>query len=277
MKSFRNFITNNEIENSGVAPRIIHFKFGKKKKQSYVKEDTSSNRSYRGWMREPSNTHLGPGPHPVSVELSKTNNYTPKEEAAIEGYTGHNDSEKPDYAEDPYGTYRPDDDGGSEPQDWHSYKINKALIENRPIPEHLRDTEAGLSSAIRNNPIPRDVDVFSGVSFDPRKQTNKDGIMTSPAYISASHDKFITSEYVNPIDGVNSHIMQIHLKAGDPATHVESTTLKPDEFETIIHKGVKLRHMGTETLNDDTGGYPGQYSWNQKPQFVHIHHFAVER
>lgn len=263
MKSFISFL--NENVDRGVIPEIpevIHFKYGvKKKKKQSVKEDRTTpvdtGRSYQGWLAELPNKHLGAGPHYVSDKLAETNKFKPKEKKAIEAYTGHHDGD-------------PDDDMSDEQKDWHSYKINHALINNKPIPKHLKATEAGLESAIKNNPIQHEVHSFSGVSFNPMDHVDKNGRMKSPAYISTSHDKYVAFEYSHPTpqDRNTSHVMQFHLKPGDPATHVEKETTKPGEYETVIGKGVTLKHIKTETYHSAPGEQPHTY---------HVHHFEIER
>ena len=250
MKSFKSFIA--PRKKSGVTPSPVHFK--DRANRNFKEEWTPRPLTdYQKWLGELPNKHLGAGPHPVSNKLAESNNYTPEEESAIEAYTAHHDSEDPD-------------DDVPDKKDWHSYQINNALINNKPIPSHLKDTEAGLESAIKNNPIRHNVHVFSGVSFNPMDHVDENGRMQSPAYMSTTHDKYIAAEYAEPLLGQPvSHIMEIHLNAGDPATHVEHVTLKPDEHETIINKGVTLRHLKTETFNDGPG------------YRVHVHHFAIER
>jgi hypothetical protein len=262
MKSFKSFMVTKK-KNSGVIPAPIHFKICASNRN--FKEDWTPRplTPYQNWLAELPNKNLAAGPHYVSNKLAETNNYSPEEEKAIEAYSAHHDGD-------------PDDDAPDK-KDWHSYQINSALINNKPIPSHLKDTEAGLESAIRNNPIRHNVHVFSGLSFNPMDHVDENGRMTSPAYISATHDKYIAAEYAGPYREYaeplrgqsDSHIMEIHLKSGDPATHIERVTLKPDEHETLINKGVTLKHLKTETLKN-----PDEYNLNR---VVHVHHFAVER
>ena len=273
MKSFRAFIEA-KLRDSHI-PSIPHvISFREKHEKNSVKEDRSTpivtGRTHQSWLAEPANKHLVPSssadssslasrehPEHVSNKLSETNKFNPKEKKAIAAYTGHHDGD-------------PDDDISDEQGDWHSYKINHALINNKPIPRHLKATEAGLESAVRSNPIQHRVHVFSGVSFNPLDHVDNKGRMRSPAYISASHDKYTATQYSQPTaqDRNASHIIQFHLKPGDPATHVEKESLKPGEYETVIGKGAILKHIKTETYRSGPGEHPHVY---------HVHHFSIER
>jgi len=255
MKNFSSFVFSKK-KNSGVLSSPIHFKFSASNrhfKENYTPRPPTP---YEQWLSESPNTHLGSTPYEISQKLSKHNKFTPDQEEAIRSYTGHHDGD-------------PDDDNPRK-EDWHSYQINRALIDGRHMPWHLEDTVNDLESAIKSNPIQHNVNVFSGVSFDPREDLDENGTMKSPAFISGSHDKHVAGEYADPFQNKHSsHMIEIHLKPGDPATHVEQQTLKPDEYETIINKGVTLRHLGTEKFEN-----PDEYDPDRA---VYVHRFAIER
>ena len=243
MKSFKSFMVTKK-KNSGVIPTPIHFK-----SNLYIKENESSG-EYDDWLYDDTdNRNLGRDESSISKKLSETNNFKPEEKKAIKAYTGHSDPENQ--------------------RVWQSYQLNHSLINNKPIPPHLQHIDDGLSSAIKNNPIQHRVRVYSGLSFNPMDHVDKDGKMKSPAYISATHAKNVATEFSHPNmdDPDSTHIMQIHLNPGDPATHVDAESSNPGEHETIINKGVTLQHLMTET-------YTGHPLWGDD-HTVHVHHFGI--
>jgi len=178
---------------------------------------------------------------------------SPGEQESIRGYIDKNDS-----------PYREDES----PKTWHSYKINSALINNKPIPDHLKQTHDGLSSAITNNPMRVHLHTYSGVSFDPRKHLDENGKMRSPAFMSTTHDKRLAHIFAEKKARSSRpmHIMHIHLKPGDSALPVTGFSEFRDEHETILNKNTVLQHKGTTVHQDPDSG-----------QRVYVHHFEVAR
>jgi hypothetical protein len=222
---------------TGVIPAAIHFKHIHKKKKDKLDEAKKKGPDhFQQWMNDTSdNEHLSKlGSNDkrdaeISKKLHSTNKFSANHEDAIRGYT--NDSE------------------GGEPG---SQTINKPLISGKfSNKTHQKNVEAHakqLDSAIDKNKIKHDVHVYSGTSFDPMKHMDEKGRLHSPAYISATHSKPVAGGYAQSGgEGYGMrHIMHIHLKKGDPATHVSHLSDFDDEHETLIKRGTTLQHHGHE-------------------------------
>ena len=165
--------------------------------------------------------------------------------------------------------------------------ISKSLIQSHrwghdPV-RHLSDHEEHIHDAIQKNakPSQHEFHLHTGVSRDlggahndPR---NKDGLVHSPAHISATHDLETASHFAhkagNNDRGTVHHMMRIKIKKGDKILHVSRHSDLPEEHETIIPAGTTLKHIKTTLHHHDgsevEGASPG------KKYKVAVHHYEI--
>jgi len=271
-------------KNIGVIPSPIHFK--------HVNEDVDNSNlpPFSEWRESDDNSHLpvdmsdfGPAPgfnFPAEFVKKHYNvnefrdnrlkdilspfddmDTDPIAQKAITAYTTHNTADKGKTAQ---------------PKDYYSYQLNQALLKGTPIKRSffpsstqkaLQSTVDGLDYTINKYPIGHKLNVYSGLSFDPRDHFDENGRMQSPAFISATHSKRIATDFATKRAGGDSpiNIMHFHLEPGDPATHISQYSGFPGEKETLIGRNTTLRHMGTQSYSDPNG------------RTINIHHVAIDR
>lgn len=249
---FKHFEELVDVQPTGVVPTAIHFKnILKDKKLNEAKEGSD----FKSWMKDRSdNAHLSkkttrdPHNNEVAKKLDSTNNFSDEHLTHVKNYTG----------------------GTNEVS--NSTKINKDLIKNKgePSKKHKKTAE-GLSNAIDKNRVQHEVHVYSGTSFDPRQHTDKKGRLKSHAFISATHDREVAAGFAQRAARERggygpAHIMKIHLKPGDPATHVSRQSQWKDEHETVVNRNTTLQHHKTTSHWS-----PGEERW------YHIHHMSVAK
>jgi ADP-ribosyltransferase exoenzyme len=271
MKSFKNFINSIYDKNktkTGVIPEPIHFKhIGNKKINTtpdYIhfknvnkdekKKDVNeavSNVSIEKWKKTNDNKHLGSSNQKISSKLGSTNRFNDDHRKAIQSYTGgysgtdHHNKKK-----------------------WHSHEINSKLIKGEEVAKKHQKTVKHLDSVVEKHPLKHEVHTYSGVSFDPRKIADKKGKIKSPAFISSTHNKEMAHNFArsHAIKYAPVHIIHFHLKPGDPATHISQHSPHGEEHETLIKRGVTLKHNGTDSHYD-----------HDSEHWVHIHHMSIDK
>lgn len=242
---------------TGTIPAAIHFKHIHKKKKEKLDEAKKTKvkeNPFHRWIDDTSdNEHLSTlgnnnnRHREISNKLDSTNKFTANHEDAIKGYTN--------------------DSAGGEPG---SQTINKPLISGKfSSKTHQKNVESHakqIDKAIDKNRIQHDVHVYSGTSFDPMKHMDEKGRLHSPAYISATHSRPVAAGYAQSGgEGYNMrHIMHIHVKKGDPATHVSRVSDFSGEHETLIKRGTTLQHHGHEDHGDSDAEH-----------WYRIHHMSI--
>lgn len=158
-----------------------------------------------------------------------------------------------------------------------SREINHNLLAQKhnpknvtPLPATHQTTIKNLDDAIKNNPVKIPHSVYSGISEDLGKQFMKKKRVHSPAYISASLDKktarFFANKKLEKTEKIpEQHYLHIHLKPGDPATHISEHSWHTPERETIIGRGVTLKHIKTEKFKGAEGST------------VYVHHVRIAK
>jgi len=251
MKTFKQFMAEST---KGVIPSPIHFK--------YIGEDL--NESYSTYsLNDPDNNEKLARVGRDTFTYIPKDSFSPKQRDAIHHYT------------------------------IESRNINKALLrEHKKKPKNIQnrvynrihfpdvqkvlgggehDTRVlhHIDAAIRNHPLPHDGTTYSGISFDPRKHLNKDGILHSPSYLSTTHDIHVAHDYARDKmmkgDKGKVHMMHINLRKGDPALHVSHLSQHGGEHEVIIKAGINLKYIKT-TIDNDSMFHP-----------IHVHHFEIAR
>lgn len=237
MKSFKDFILENKSDKKnkkpkGIIPEPIHFKdVGKSNKKGtipepihfkHVKEESKPIPHVSEWESVHENGHLGDNHNDVTKNLARGTKFTPEEKSAVRDYT--------EYSKD----------------------INYMLIKRNgvPHPNHQNSVDK-LDSAINSNKIKKDMVVYSGVKFNPNDIKDENGMIRSPAYISATHNKSLALDYV-PTQR-RSHLLAIHLKAGHPAAHISKVSVWPHEGETLIGRNSTFRHIGKKRYDIGEG------------------------
>lgn len=211
----------------GTIPDPIHFKHTKKK----LKEESESLLS---WINRNDNRHLGNTSSTVLKKLTAGHDLSSEERNEIHGYTKS------------------------------SRLLNRGLIEGRKLNSQQQKSVQHIDAAIDRNPIKHELHTYSGLSFDPTQHMDDKGKLRSPAYISTSHDKDIAHGFISSTSKTY-HIAHIHLKPGDPATHIAPYSDSPMEDETIIKRGTTLQHHG-HTDHPDADG-----------NTIRVHHMTVAK
>lgn len=178
----------------------------------------------------------------------------------------------------------------------HSTELNQNLLKNKKLKDWHKEVINDIDAHIDRNNMKHELHVYSGLGFDPEKHMKKKKLY-SPCYISTTHDKKVALKFSNankPDKRKNiQHVAHIHLKPGDPATHVHKFS-EYEEHETLIKKGVTLKHHGYTDYHDNlrlkklTAGEKKHIS-NFKHQsdieaamregtgdVVRVHHFTLE-
>lgn len=147
-----------------------------------------------------------------------------------------------------------------------SAHINKPLIRGEQInPEHIHMHEAIMDNAA---PAKHEVHLWSGTGadFGELAKKSKDGILHSPAHISATHDAKVARNFANDkYDTRKIHVVHIHVKPHDKVLHVSKHSHHEFEFETIIPAGTKLKYHGSTDHGQDDG----------MTRRLHEHHFTI--
>lgn len=148
-----------------------------------------------------------------------------------------------------------------------SRDLNSRLVSGKDLGDYNIKKSMDMDKIIDGNRIKEPLTVYSGAGFDPREHINSDGVMHSPAYISATHSKSIASDFagigMSHTDN-DHHILSISLKQNDPAMHMFQHSNFPEEHETLIKKGVKMKLLKTQHIPKNT-------SHNG----VNIHHLEI--
>jgi hypothetical protein len=156
-----------------------------------------------------------------------------------------------------------------------STDINNALINNhkmgRPSTHGMSKVDAETHQTITKltkNPIGHETHLYSGTGFDPRAAAHKskNGIIHMPAHTSTSHNAMTASHFADMAHenhGTGRHIMHIHVKATDKGYHVGEHSETPEEHETILPAGTKLKYSHSTEHHDDDGNK------------YHVHHFTI--
>lgn len=148
-----------------------------------------------------------------------------------------------------------------------SLDVNGPLIRGEEVPEKFRHIHNAIHAAAK--PLGRDLDVYSGTKHDfgeMAKQSHR-AILHSPAHISATHDVGTALSFAQDggyeRSGKPLHILHVKLSSEDKVVHVSHISHKPDENETVIPSGAKLKYIGTN-VHQEAGKRP-----------IHEHSFYI--
>jgi hypothetical protein len=230
---------------SGIAPSPVHFRMGydsidkrkSKHLKSSLKEETSPVKT-EDWLGK--NENAGRSVHKITKELLDDADPISKEHAETLRYYSGPDSAviNKKLIDDHYGK-KPDSSG------------------SRSLPkEYIEKTVKHLDKITSHN-IRRQLHVYSGLGFDPSKHVDSQGHLHMPAFTSVTHDKNVAHEFAETHHKEGrtqaKHILHIHLKSYDRATHISGHAFVPDEHESILPRNTILKvHPVPTMLSDGT-------------------------
>lgn len=147
-----------------------------------------------------------------------------------------------------------------------STSLNYKLVHNHKLDSH----EQAMHNAIKNHATPsgHEFHTFSGSSrdFEHLAKHTKDNIFHAPVHTSTSHDIETAKEFAHgkaeSREIEQRHLMHIHVKPHDKVLHVASESDHPEEHETIIPSGTKLKYHNSSHETID----------NRK---FKVHHFSI--
>lgn len=154
-----------------------------------------------------------------------------------------------------------------------SRALNKALVNG----SELTDVQKKMHSAILNNvrPAKEEFHLYSGTQHDfgEMAKHSKDGILHSPAHISATHNPNVALSYAKPpSENETGHVVHVHVQPGDNILHLSGLSKYKTEHETVLPAGTKLKYSHTTYHKDvDNTGLA------DKTLHVNVHHFTVHR
>lgn len=220
MKTFKQYIKTKKEK--GVIPSPIHFKHFEESYVDNIKEEAPESSK---WAKENDNSHISntgfsfKDNDKVSEHLHQGENLDHSDHEHIASYTGSKAGPR----------------------------INKALMSGGLKTKKHKDTVEKLDGIIDKNRLRTRLHTYSGVTFDPTEHTDEKGLMKSPSYISTTHDKTIAAGFAEAKTKKSSkvqHVIHFQLEKGDPAFHIGQHSDYPEENETLIKRGVTLRHHG---------------------------------
>ena len=152
----------------------------------------------------------------------------------------------------------------------NSRELNKKLH----LGESLSDTHLMTHNAIMKlvKPMDMELHVYSGVQKDLGElaRQSKDHILDHPGHMSVSHNPAVARDFAVRANTGNSmnwtdhaHIAHIHMKPENKGLHVGYISRYPDEYETIIPAGTKLKY--SHSTEHKSGLYKN----------IHVHHFTI--
>jgi hypothetical protein len=146
--------------------------------------------------------------------------------------------------------------------------LNKALIDGKELSDHHKERVSGIDRALQDAPpLNRDITVFSGLGFDPRKHMDENNIITNRAYTSTSTKGPIAYGFAAHLDDdgkptggmggktVNTHTLKIDLPKGSShGAYVDHVSMHPGENEFLLKKGIKIKIDRTEARKEELNG-----------------------
>ena len=217
---------------SGIAPSPVHFRMehdstNKRKSKRLklpLKEEASTVKT-EDWLHE--NQHGGRSAHKITKELLDDADPISKEHAeTLRDYSGHTSTDINQKLID----------------DHNGKKTNSSGSLSK---EYTQKAIKNLDQITRHNKIRRQLHVYSGLGFDPSKHVDSQGHLHMPAFTSVTHDKNVAHKFaqINHEEGRTEakHILHIHLKSYDYATHISGHSDEPEEHESILPRNTTLK------------------------------------
>jgi hypothetical protein len=154
-------------------------------------------------------------------------------------------------------------------------------------PESIRKQALRQHNAIMQNTHGpgQAVSLFTGTphDFGAMGKEAKDGIVHSPAHISASHDIGVGMHFARQAAGWNgeaqpgaqeddAHMVHIRVKPHNKIVHMSHHSDYPAEHESVVPAGTKLKysHSTTHWTKREADGGPGS-----ERRRVQIHHYDI--
>ncbi len=162
-----------------------------------------------------------------------------------------------------------------------SEAINKHLIRSH-INSEYKNPVKGIYSKIKNtdealrkNKLSHHLHVYTGIGFHPGDMLKhtKDNIIHLPAYTSTTHNKYVAANFADKkkwdiasAGHEGKHLIHLHLKPGDKATHVSHISYFKNEHETILPRNTKLKINPKPEIHKDHYG-----------EDVHVWHATIHQ
>jgi len=304
MKRFRNFISEEEEKEK------IPFAFGKEThgSHSYALEPLTDNFVFAD-MVHGAHAHVN---KPKSVTNKKS--LPIKENTQSPLPYGHSDNwqkidSNPHITVPTFTNYGKDEDllhhlqtmRGDITQHPDFAALHRYTLSSAPLNEHLKESaKAGtpidphftvqystrppydvdaLDRITTHYRMPHSLNVFSGISYDPSKIANQNGMFTTPAYTSTSLSRSIGLNFANQDpdyeaskkggDPWISNLMHIHMDAGQKHAVIGHESNYPHEREILLPRNstFQLIHPQPQILKTEPHGRDPAYLhvWHVKP------------
>lgn len=134
------------------------------------------------------------------------------------------------------------------------------------LPFDVRD----FDKLIASHRLPHDINVYSGIHWDPRKHAGK--IITLPAYTSTSLSPHVAKDFgkvfmENGTPMVN--IVKLHLPKGHPFVFADKGSFFPGQSEIILPRNLRIQ-MGIQPMHHIIGKFDEHWGRPKK-----IQHFQI--
>lgn len=160
--------------------------------------------------------------------------------------------------------YTGDDKANNQPM---SRDMNHRLVRGEKLHPYQQEMHDAIHAT--KHEVGEHLHVYSGTNHDfgALGRASKDHILHSPAHISATHSVNQAIDFAKDhADGdphYPIHLVHIALKPHDKIVHVSHHSNYPEEHESIIPSGTKLKYL--HTTHHKAGSL----------QNVSVHHFAI--
>jgi len=159
----------------------------------------------------------------------------------------------------------------------NSLSMNKKLIEDNGSDKRLTHQQLASHNTIKHlaSPIGRELHVYSGTktNFGELAKKSKDGILHSHAHLSVTHVPQAALNFAHDNLSLrpeeDRNMIHIHMKPKDKGVHVSKISEYPDEHETIIPSGTKLKYKNTTRHIVNKNKFTGTTT------HINVHHFTI--
>jgi len=131
-----------------------------------------------------------------------------------------------------------------------------------------------LDEAINLHSTPKNLEVYSGIGYDPRYRKNKEGIVHHPAFLSTSLHKKVAEDFaqIHQEEGENGsknhwHLLKINIPKGSHGAYIDHISQLGGQKEFVLPRGSNMKYLKHTTEN--------RTKENGYPTTMHIHHMEV--
>lgn len=151
-----------------------------------------------------------------------------------------------------------------------SEDLNKSLLRGRDLSDGSKRQHDAIHAL--KKPIGISTATYSGTGHDfgEMARQSKDGIIHSPAHISASHSVVTAARFTGAKRGVSGHMLRVKIEPHNVGVQVGHI----DEREFIIPSGTKLKYSHTTEHLIPTHAGDRSSPPSSKLNFK-VHHFTI--